>query len=73
MFADFRAARVAKHEEYVVDLIVLSETDKLILTSGKRSLNLSFVDLAAYQGERGRRGNKLPRGLQSVDSVRISS
>lgn len=67
------SARVATHEEYVVDLIVLSETDKLVLTSGKRSLKLSFVDLAAYQGERGRRGNKLPRGLQSVDSVQICS
>ncbi|MEI8054453.1 MAG: DNA topoisomerase IV subunit A [bacterium] len=66
------SALAAKHEEYVVDLVVLSKTDKLVLTSGKRSLTLSFVDLAAYQGERGRRGNKLPRGLQSIDSVRVS-
>jgi len=67
------SALAAKREEYVVDLVVLSETDKLVLTSGKRSLTLSFIDLAAYQGERGRRGNKLPRGLQSVDSVRVCS
>lgn len=67
------SARAIKREEYVTDLAVLSETDKLVLTSGKRSLTLSFVDLATYQGERGRRGNKLPRGLQNIDSVRVCS
>ena len=65
------SARVAKREEYVINLVVLDETDKLIITAGKRNLTLSFVDLAAYQGERGRRGNKLPRGLQKVDAVRV--
>jgi topoisomerase-4 subunit A len=24
-----------------------------------------------YRGERGRRGNKLPRGFQKVDSIRV--
>lgn len=64
--------RLAKREEYVIDLVVLNETDKLVLTSGKRSIVLSFNDLASFQGERGRRGNKLPKGLQSVDSVKVS-
>ena len=30
-------------------------------------------DLTHYQGERGRRGNKLPRGLQRVDSIEIEN
>ena len=37
----------------------------------RRSAPLSADDLAHYQGERGRRGNKLPRGLQRVDQVDI--
>lgn len=65
------STRVAKREEYLVNLVVLNETDKLIITAGKRSLTLSFMDLATYQGERGRRGSKLPRGLQRVDFVKV--
>lgn len=68
---DISAALAAKHAEYVTGLAIINETDKLVLTSGKRSITLSFTDLAAYQGERGRRGNKLPKGLQTIDSVRI--
>lgn len=64
-------AKIATREEYVTNLIILSEADKLIVTSGKRSMTLSFTDLTAYQGERGRRGNKLPRGFQNVDSVML--
>ena len=28
-------------------------------------------DLEHYKGERGRRGNKLPRGFQNVDRVEV--
>ena len=63
---------VAKREEYLLDLVLLNETDKLVLTSGKRSLTLKFADLEAYQGERGRRGNKLPQGLRNVDSASVN-
>lgn len=66
------AARAAKHEEYVADLAVLNENNNLVLYSGKRTLTLSFKDLAYYQGERGRRGNKLPRGLRNVEKIVVS-
>jgi len=59
----------ATHEEYVSDLVVLSENNSLELHAGKRSFTLSFKDLANYQGERARRGNKLPRGLRSVERI----
>ena len=39
------------------------------VVAGKRSMTLSPADLEHYQGERGRRGNKLPRGLQRVDDL----
>lgn len=63
------SAQVAKHEEYVVGLAILNENDKLSLQVGKRNLTFNFVELANYQGERGRRGSKLPRGLRSVDAM----
>jgi len=61
------ASRIATHEEYVVDLAVLNESDSLTLYSGKRQLTLKQSNLAYYQGKRGRRGNKLPRGFRKVD------
>ena len=39
------------------------------LNAGKRYLVLRAADLNAYEGERGRRGNKLPRGFQKVDRI----
>jgi topoisomerase-4 subunit A len=41
------------------------------LHAGKRKLTLKASDIEHYKGERGRRGNKLPRGLQRVDHVVI--
>ena len=67
------AARVQSREEYVVAVAVLSQKDTLVVYAGKRHLNLKFSELEHYRGERGRRGNKLPRGFQKVDSVQVSS
>ncbi len=63
--------RVAQREEYVVDMLVVPEGGKVRLISGKRYLNLKAADLNAYEGERGRRGNKLPRGFQRVDGLEL--
>ena len=49
----------------------MSEADSLKVLSGKRHLNLSMKDLAHFQGERARRGLKLPRGFQKVDDVEL--
>jgi topoisomerase-4 subunit A len=64
-------ALIAKREDYVIDIAVLNEGDSLVLYSGKRSLTLKPSDLAYYQGERGRRGNLLPRGFRQVDCLSI--
>jgi len=61
--------RVATREEYVTDLAVLPEGATLMLQAGKRTLSLKADDLEHYKGERGRRGNKLPRGFQRVDAL----
>ncbi|MFK4026899.1 DNA topoisomerase IV subunit A [Stutzerimonas balearica] len=65
--------RVASREEYLVDLAVLPDGATLVLQAGKRTLSLRAEDLDHYKGERGRRGNKLPRGFQRVDGLRVES
>ena len=65
------SARVQNREEYVVALTVFGEADQLEIRAGKRKLGLRFGDLEHYLGERGRRGHKLPRGLQRVDAIEV--
>jgi topoisomerase-4 subunit A len=62
---------VQNREEYVVALTVFGEDDQLEIQAGKRKLGLRFSDLEHYLGERGRRGHKLPRGLQRVDAIDV--
>ncbi len=63
--------RVASREEYLTDLAVLPSGAALVLQAGKRTLTLKADDLEHYKGERGRRGNKLPRGFQRVDQLLV--
>ncbi len=63
--------RVASREEYLTDLAVLPNGATLVLQAGKRTLSLKPDDLEHYKGERGRRGNKLPRGFQRVDTLLV--
>ncbi len=67
------SARVLSREEFMVSLVVIGEGEQLTVYSGKRHLTLKGSDLDHYRGERGRRGNKLPRGFQKVDSATIKS
>ena len=64
-------ARAASREEYVCQLAVVPADGGVTLVAGKRKLTLKMADLAHYVGERGRRGNKLPRGLQRIDEVQL--
>jgi topoisomerase IV subunit A len=65
------ASKFASHEEYVVDIQVLSSNSSLIIHSGKKSLKIKPKDLQHYQGERGRRGNVLPRGVRKIDALSV--
>ncbi|WP_286235001.1 DNA topoisomerase IV subunit A [Thalassotalea sediminis] len=67
------SARAKAREEFVTLIEVIGESDAVTLHAGKRKLTLKATDIAHYRGERGRRGNKLPRGLQRVDRVEIES
>jgi topoisomerase-4 subunit A len=65
------SARVASREEFMVSTALVKENDELLVHSGKRYLRLKGGDLVHYRGERGRRGNKLPRGFQKVDALEV--
>jgi len=65
------SARAASREEYMVALKVINPNQHLVLHSGKRSITLKGNDIEHYLAERGRRGNKLPRGFQKVDGAEV--
>lgn len=65
------SSRVVSREEFVVDIAVLSKDQLLVIKSGSKQLKLKPTDWQHYVGERGRRGNKLPRAFQKVDSLKV--
>ncbi|WP_286236756.1 DNA topoisomerase IV subunit A [Neptuniibacter halophilus] len=65
------SARASAREELVVALAILSPEDTLLVHAGRQHLRLKPADIEHYRGERGRRGNKLPRGYQRVDSLEV--
>nr|VFJ93839.1 MAG: topoisomerase-4 subunit A [Candidatus Kentron sp. H]VFJ94544.1 MAG: topoisomerase-4 subunit A [Candidatus Kentron sp. H]VFK01093.1 MAG: topoisomerase-4 subunit A [Candidatus Kentron sp. H] len=66
------ADKPGSREEYVAAVTVIPAGGGLTVYSGKRHLTLKGDDLLLYHTARGRRGRKLPRGLQRVDGL-ISS
>jgi topoisomerase-4 subunit A len=63
--------KVAGREDYVAFASVLPAGASLVVHAGQRHVTLKPRDLEGYIGERGKRGRKLPRGLQRVDSIRV--
>jgi topoisomerase-4 subunit A len=63
--------KFADREDFVVFMTLLPAGASLVIYSGQRHVTLKARDLVNYQGERGKRGRKLPRGLQRVDSVSV--
>jgi len=65
------SARAASREEFMVGLAVVSAEDTLRITAGKQHKNFKLTELVNYRGERGRRGNKLPKGYQKVSAISV--
>lgn len=65
--------KAEQREEFIIDLQLVGIDEALTVNAGKRHFTLKGADLAHYQGERGRRGNSLPRGLQNVTSLEVRS
>ncbi|MBK7299340.1 MAG: DNA topoisomerase IV subunit A [Moraxellaceae bacterium] len=55
--------------ESLKSLVICKAGDKLVVNTSNRHLTLKWSDLEHYRGERGKRGAKLPRGFQRVESV----
>ena len=62
-------AKLKSREEYVCAITVVPANGPLTVYAGKRHLTLGPGDLDHYALGRGRRGKKLPRGLQRVDRI----
>jgi topoisomerase-4 subunit A len=62
-------SKAASREEFVVAMMCIPPEAGITVYAGKRHVNIKAEDLEHYYGERGRRGNKLPRGLQKVDYI----
>ena len=59
-------AKLKAREEYVVAMTIVPENTMLMIKSGQRHLKLKSADIKHYMGERGRRGNLLPRGFRNI-------
>ena len=59
--------KLASGEEAMVGIASIAADACLVLHAGKRHLKLKVADLELYSGDRGRKGKKLPRGLQRVE------
>jgi topoisomerase-4 subunit A len=62
-------ARLKAREEYVAAVCVVADGEPLTVYAGRRHVTLKPADLEHYRVGRGRRGRKLPRGLQRVDRM----
>ena len=63
------SGRSRDRTEIMSFLLVFSESDTLVVSSGKRTISLKIGELKHYRGERARRGLKLPRGFQKIDGI----
>jgi topoisomerase IV subunit A len=65
-------ARFVAEQEWLHSVTLVPAESNLTLHAGRRHLTLKPADLAHYVGERGKRGHKLPRGLQKVSKVELA-
>ena len=65
------AAAFKSGEDHLVGVAVLTARDALKVYAGQRYLRLKFKDLQNYRGDRARRGLKLPRGFQRVETIEV--
>jgi len=65
-------AQLIKRDEFLADVVVLQATQMLIVNADNKQLKLKPVDWRHYMGERGRRGNKLPRACRQSVSLTVA-
>lgn len=65
--------KIASREETCVSATILNENSELIIEAGKRTLTLKPKDLIVFQGERGKRGFKVPKAYRRVTGLKTKS
>ena len=58
-------------EDFLQEVAVLGDGRELRLLSGKRHFTIKSKDLENFVGNRGRRGNFLPKGFRNVDGIEV--
>lgn len=67
------SSRVQSREEFLVDIAILSANQNLIVQAGNKKWVLKPSDWKHFLGERGRRGLKLPKGMQKADKLKVEN
>lgn len=67
------SANVANRTEYVIAMAAVPLDASLVIYAGARHFTLKPSDLKEFMGEQGKRGSKLPRGLQRVDRIDVAA
>jgi topoisomerase-4 subunit A len=67
------SAKFKTREEYVAAIDLIQDGEKLIVHAGKKYKTMKTDEVMEHAGERGRRGNKLPRGYQNVDRIEVQN
>ena len=65
--------KMKTHDEYIVAITALRQTDTLLIHSGQRHMSLKARDRQSYMGKRGLRGNVLPRGFRNVSRIQAEA
>ena len=65
------SAKLKSREEFVAAIDCIQDGEKLTVFAGKKHKTMKAVEVDEFAGERGRRGHKLPRGYQKVDSLQV--
>ncbi len=68
---DINKAKFQSRAEYVLNSLIVSPKQSIAIKAGKRSLTLKPSDLMDYLNDRGKRGQKLPRGYQKVSEIEV--
>jgi len=70
-FIGIPAPKFKTRQEFVVAAALVQPGEKLVLHAGKQTKTMKPDELERHGGERGRRGIKLPRGYQKIDTIHV--
>jgi topoisomerase-4 subunit A len=63
--------RLKAGEEYMIGMVVITESEEILVWAGQRYMRIGKKDLEHFRGERAKRCRKLPRGFQRVTRIEV--